>query len=67
MQKSTKPFLFQYKKKKNDKVGNEDIITISYKIKFIDCAKFMASLLSKLVDNLAERIHKIKCNDYSFF
>ena len=27
----------------------------------------MASSLSSLVDNLAERIHKIKCKDCDFF
>ena len=35
--------------------------TISYKWKFINNARFMASSLSNLVDSLAERIHKIKC------
>ena len=40
-----------------DKDGNRSIVTISYKIKFIDSAKFMASSLSNLVDNLAEGIH----------
>ena len=34
------------------------------KIKFIDSARFMASSLSNLVDNLAERIQKINCKDY---
>ena len=34
---------------------------ISYKSQFIDSAKFMASSLSSLVDNLAVGIHKIKC------
>ena len=38
--------------------GNECLVTISYKTKFIDSARFMASLLSNLVDNLAERIDK---------
>ena len=33
-----KTFSFPIEKEKNDKTGNEDIITISYKIKFIDCA-----------------------------
>ena len=41
--------------------------TISYKIKFIYSARFMASSLSRLVDNLGEGIHKtyvtIKCNN----
>ena len=31
--------------RKVDKDGNEDITTVSYKIKFIDSAIFMASLL----------------------
>ena len=33
----------------------------SCKLKFIDGIRFMMSSLSNLVDNLAERIHKIKC------
>ena len=39
------------------------MITISYKIKFIDSARFMVSSLPNLVDNLAEAIHKITCKD----
>ena len=42
-------------------------IIISYKIKFINSARFMGSLLSNLVNNLAERIHKIKCKDCDCF
>ena len=34
---------------------------ISYRLQFIDSAKFMASSLSNLVNNLSERIQKIKC------
>ena len=34
--------------------------TISYKLQFIDSARFKASLLPNLVDNLAEGIHKVK-------
>ena len=41
--------------------GNENLVTISYRIKFIDSTRFMASSLSDFVDNLAEGIHKIKC------
>ena len=52
---------------KIDKDGNESVITISYKIKFIDSARFMASSLPNLVDNLAEGIHKIKCKDCNCF
>ena len=40
-----------------DKDGNKSVVSISHKIKFIDSARFMASLLSNLVDNLAEGIH----------
>ena len=43
-----------------DKYGNESIVNRSYKIKFIDSARFMVSSLSNLVDNLAEVIQKIK-------
>ena len=39
---------------------NKDL-EITYKIKFIDSYKFMASSLSKLVDNLSEGIHNNKC------
>ena len=34
---------------KVDKDGNESVITISYKIKFIDSARVVATLLSNLV------------------
>ena len=50
-----------------DKDGNESVATISYRIEFIESARFMASSLSDLVDNLAERIHKIKCKDCDCF
>ena len=50
-----------------DKNGNESVVTISYKIKFIDGAQFMATSLSNLADNLTEEIHKIKCKDCNCF
>ena len=53
--------------RKVDKDGNEDIITISYKIKFTDSARFMPSSLSNLVNNLAEGIHKFKYKDCDCF
>ena len=52
---------------KVDKDGNENVATISYKIKFIDSATFMARSLSNLVDNLKEGIQKIKCKDCDCF
>ena len=47
--------------KRIDKNGEKNTKTISYKLQLIDSARFMASSLSNLVDNLAEGIHKIKC------
>ena len=35
-------------------------ITINHRLQFIDSARFMASSLSNLVNNLAEVTHKIK-------
>ena len=46
------------------KDGNESVVTISYKIKFIDSASFMATSFTNLVDNLTEGVHKIKCKDF---
>ena len=47
--------------KKIDKNEKEITKTISYKLQFIHSAKFVASSLSNIVDNLAERIHKTNC------
>ena len=47
-----------------DENGEEIMKPVSYRLQFIDRARFMASL-SSLVNNLAEGIHKIKyanCN-----
>ena len=52
---------------KIDKDGKKGIVTRSYKIKFIDSARFMASLLSNLVDNLVNTFSKIKCYDCDCF
>ena len=39
---------------KIDQDGNESVPNLSYKIKSIDSARFMATSLSNLFDNLAE-------------
>ena len=49
------------------KNGNESVFTISYKITFIDSARFMATSLSNLVDNLTIGIYKIECKDCDCF
>ena len=43
------------------KNGKEITKMMSYKLQFIDSARYMASSLSNLLDNLAQGIHKIKC------
>ena len=47
---------------KIDKDGNRTDETMSYKIKFIDSTRFMASSLSNTADNLTQGTHEIKCN-----
>ena len=42
------------------RIENKDI-EITYKIKFVDSFRFMATSLSKLVENLTEGIHNDKC------
>ena len=59
--------LIERKIKKVNEDSNEHIITISSKIKFINSARFMTRLLTNLVDNLAEEIHKFKCEDCNYF
>ena len=44
-----------------DKSVEEIIKNISYILKFIDGTRFMTSLLSNLVNNLSEGMHKITC------
>ena len=43
---------------KIDKDGKENVVTLSYKIKFIQSVRFMATSSSNLVDHLTEEIHK---------
>ena len=45
------------------RIENKDM-EITYKIKFIDSFRFMATSLSKLVDNLTEGIHSDKCINF---
>ena len=54
----TYPVPIETEIRKIDKNGEENVTTRCYKIKFTDSVRFMTSLLSNLVDNLAERIHK---------
>ena len=44
---------------KIDKDGSKSVGITSYKIKLIDSARFMATSLPNLVDNLTEWIHKL--------
>ena len=43
------------------KNGEEVTKNMSYILQFIDGTRIMASLLSNLVNNLSEGIHRIKC------
>ena len=52
---------------KVDKEGNENIIKNSYKINFIDSARFMTNSLSNLGNNLAGEIHETKCKAFNCF
>ena len=51
--KTTKLKPIEKEIKKGDNDGDKDIITITYQIKFVDNARFMASPLSNLFDNHA--------------
>ena len=44
-----------------DKEGKQITKAISYKLQFIDSARFMESSLSNLVSKPIEEIHKMKC------
>ena len=43
------------------KNGDEIINKTSYILQFIDSARFLASLLSNILNNISKGIHKIKC------
>ena len=53
--------------KRINKGGNESVVTISYKTKFTDSARFMATSLSNLADNLTTGVHKVQCKDWDCF
>ena len=58
--------LFCYNRKRSNKIdkdGNGSAKTMSYEIKFTVSARSMSNSFSNLVDNLAEEIYKIKCQD----
>ena len=46
---------------KKDKYGNDKIVNIPYKLKFIDSFRFMSTSLSNLVDNISDEPHSNKC------
>ena len=48
---------------KIDKDGNDTIVNISCKIKFIDSFRFMSGSLSSLVSNLSDGLYSDKCTD----
>ena len=41
--------------------NGEEFTKISHTLQFIDSARFMASSLASLINNLSEGIHRIKC------
>ena len=65
----TFPVPFKKQITKIDKDGNEKVVDISYRIKFIDSFRFMSSSLSNLVDNLAsdkiKNIFSYECEDFN--
>ena len=67
IQKSTKLFPCQHKKELQKLIKRLSVVTVSYKIKLIGSARFMATSLSNVLDNLAEGIQKIKCKDCDCF
>ena len=48
---------------KKEITKKDNIVKISYKIKFIDSYRFMSTSLSKLIDNSSEGLHNDKCKD----
>ena len=48
---------------KKDKDGNEKIVNIPYRLKFIDSYRFMSTSLSNLIDKVSNKLHNNKCSD----
>ena len=49
------------KSRESIKMGKNLQKNVCYMLQSIDGARFMASSLSNFVNNLSERVHKIKC------
>ena len=58
---ATLPGPIEKEVKQIDKSGKEITRKITYRLQFIDSARFISSSLSNLVNNLIEEIHKKKC------
>ena len=69
IQKNTKTLSVPIEKEitRIDKDDNKSVVTISYKIKFTNSARFMATSLSNLVYNVTDGIHKFKCKYCDLF
>ena len=66
--KKVQNFFYSNRKKLGKLIKeNENIITITYKLKFIDSATFMATSLSNLVDNLTKDFTRLKIKIVIFF
>ena len=46
-----------------DEDGNEKVVNIPYRLKFINIYRFMSASLSNHVDNLSNKLHNNKCVD----
>ena len=69
IQKSTKHFSVPIEKKviNTDKDGNESVVTIFYKIKFVDCVKIVFVFLNMFSSNkLDEKLQKQFKNTFKF-
>ena len=67
--KKYKTFFFPIEKEvtKIDKDGNQSVDTTSYKVKLIESARLVTTLLSNFINNFAGGSHKIKCKDFDCF